>query len=193
MLNISTLFVSFLLLPNGQDYSKLKDVKASQYARAPGYSEGPTWKQGEVFFCSGALLRIGKEGRIDKFLNINPAGTILKANGNLLICDNKHKAILEYSADGILSVLADSFDGKPLNSLNDLTLDSRGNIYWTDPAGSSLEKPTGNIFMLDTQGNVSKFATGLAFPNGLDVDPQGKFLYLIESQSKKSFALQSFN
>ena len=86
MVNISTLFVSFLLLP-GQDYSRLKDVKAVQYARAPGYSEGPTWKQGELFFCSGALLRVGKEGRIDKFLDINPAGTILKAK----LSDARHR------------------------------------------------------------------------------------------------------
>jgi len=185
MMNMSITLLLPLLLSMGQDYSKLQDVKAVHYARAPGYSEGPTWKQGELFFCSGALLRIGKEGRIDKFLDINPAGTILKANGNLLICDNKYKAILEYTTNGILSVLADSFDGKPLNSLNDLTLDSRGNIYWTDPAGSSLAKPTGNIFMLDAKGNVSKVASGLAFPNGLDVDPQNRFLYVIESQSKK--------
>ncbi|MFN5289814.1 MAG: hypothetical protein ACK5E4_06945, partial [Planctomycetia bacterium] len=69
MMNMSITLLLPLLLSMAQDYSKLQDVKAVHYARAPGYSEGPTWKQGELFFCSGALLRIGKEGRIDKFLD----------------------------------------------------------------------------------------------------------------------------
>ena len=175
----------FLGIIGQADYSKLQDIKPTQFAKAPGYSEGPTWKNGELFFCSGSLLRVSKEGKVEKFLDINPAGTVLNAKGHLLICDNKHKAILDYAPDGSLNVLADSFENKPLNSLNDLTLDAKGNIYWTDPSGSSLQKPVGNIFRLTPKGEVTKIATGLAFPNGLDVDPQSKFLYLIESQSKK--------
>lgn len=181
---IVTAFV-FLGIIGQADYSKLQEIKPTQYAKAPGYSEGPTWRNGELFFCSGSLLRVNKEGKVEKFLDINPAGTVLNAKGHLLICDNKHKAILDYAPDGSLNVLADSFENKPLNSLNDLTLDAKGNIYWTDPSGSSLQKPVGNIFRLTPKGEVTKIATGLAFPNGLDVDPQSKFLYLIESQSKK--------
>lgn len=181
---ILTAFV-FLGIIGQADYSKLQEIKPTQYAKAPGYSEGPTWRNGELFFCSGSLLRVNKEGKVEKFLDINPAGTVLNAKGHLLICDNKHKAILDYAPDGSLNVLADSFENKPLNSLNDLTLDAKGNIYWTDPSGSSLQKPVGNIFRLTPKGEVTKIATGLAFPNGLDVDPQSKFLYLIESQSKK--------
>ena len=71
-------------------------------------------------------------------------------------------------------------------NLNDLTIDARGNIYWTDPDGSSLKNPVGHIFRVTPAGVVSQIADGLAFPNGLDVDPQSKFLYLIESQSKKT-------
>lgn len=185
MINCIITVSVFLGIIGQADYSKLQDIKPTQFAKAPGYSEGPTWKNGELFFCSGSLLRVNKEGKVEKFLDINPAGTVLNAKGHLLICDNKHKAILDYAPDGSLNVLADSFENKPLNSLNDLTLDAKGNIYWTDPSESSLQKPIGNIFRLTPKGEVTKIATGLAFPNGLDVDPQGKFLYLIESQSKK--------
>jgi len=171
---------------NAQDLAtKLKDVKPTQYAKAPGYSEGPTWRKGDVFFCSGALLRVSPDGKTEKYLDIGPAGTVLRADGTILICDNKHKALLALSPEGKLSVLADSFDGKPLNSLNDLTIDARGNVYWTDPANSSAKNPVGNIFRVTPAGVVTKVATGLAFPNGLDVDPAGKFLYIIESQSQK--------
>ena len=186
MMSNCVITVSFFLGIIGQaDYSELQTIKPTQFAIAPGYSEGPTWKNGELFFCSGALLKVNKEGKVEKFIDINPAGTILTADNHLLICDNKHKAILDYAPDGSLNVLADSFENKPLNSLNDLTLDAKGNIYWTDPSGSSLQKPVGNIFRMSPKGEVSKIATGLAFPNGLDIDPQSKFLYLIESQSKK--------
>ena len=45
---------------------ELKDVKFEQFAKAPGYSEGPSWRAGEVYFCSGALLRVNKEGKVAK-------------------------------------------------------------------------------------------------------------------------------
>src|SRR4051794_17135192 len=147
--------------PGGDIAAKLKAAKFELYARAPGYSEGPTWRDGELFFCSGALLRVGKDGKVAKFLDINPAGTVLRGDGHLLICDNKHKALLDLAPDGTLGVIADQFEGKPLNSLNDLTIDGRGNVYWTDPSGSSLDKPIGNIFRVRPDGTVSKVATGL--------------------------------
>src|SRR6185369_11319918 len=68
---------------------------------------------------------------------------------------------------------------------NDLTIDARGNVYWTDPEGSSAQNPIGQVFRVRPDGRVDLVATGLAFPNGLDVDPAGKYLYVVESQSKK--------
>lgn len=163
----------------------LAAAKFTQYAKVPGYSEGPTWLNGNVFFCSDGLRRVDKNGKVTLWLDIGPAGTVLRGDGHLLIADNKHKALLSLAPDGTLSVLADSFEGKPLNSLNDLTVDARGNIYWSDPSNSSLAKPVGNIFRLRPDGNVSNIGTGFAFPNGLEVDPASRFLYVIESQSKK--------
>lgn len=162
-----------------------QSVTFTQFAKAPGYSEGPTWVKGELYFCSGALLRVDAKGEVHKHLDINPAGTALRGDGHLLICDNKHKALLNLAPDGTFVTIADKFEQQPLNSLNDLTIDARGNVYWTDPAGSSLDKPIGSVFRVARDGKVDRVATGLAFPNGLDVDPAGKFLYVIESQSKK--------
>jgi len=163
----------------------LAGVKFDHYAQAPGYSEGPTWRAGEVFFCSGALLRVDAKKQVHKYLEINPAGTVLLANGHLLIADNKHKAILDVSPAGQVGVVADQFDNKPLRGLNDLTVDAKGNVYWTDPEGSSAAKPVGDLYRCRPDGRVDKIGGGLAFPNGLDVDPASKFLYVIESQSKK--------
>lgn len=171
--------------PAGELAQRLANVKFDHYAPAPGYSEGPTWMNGEVFFCSGALLRVDAERKVHKYLDIGPAGTVLRADGHLLIVDNKHKALLDLAPDGKLGVVVEQFETKPLRGLNDLTIDARGNVYWTDPEGSSLKNPVGQVFRVRPDGRVDLMATGLAFPNGLDVDPASKYLYVIESQSKK--------
>ncbi|NDB76466.1 MAG: SMP-30/gluconolactonase/LRE family protein, partial [Verrucomicrobia bacterium] len=128
---------------------------------------------------------VDKTGKVFPWLDINPAGTFLRRDSQIVIVDNKHKAVLALATNGVVSVLADQFEGKPLRGLNDVTVDARGNIYWTDPEGSSLAKPVGDIYRLSVAGKVTRVAGGFAFPNGLDVDPASKFLYLIESQSKK--------
>src|SRR5262249_26437424 len=69
--------------------AKLTAAKVERYAAAPSYSEGPTWRDGEVFFCSGGLLRVTKDRKVRKYLDINPAGTYLCGDGRILICDNK--------------------------------------------------------------------------------------------------------
>ncbi len=171
--------------PTGELAQRLAGVKFDHYSEAPGYSEGPTWRAGDVFFCSGALLRVTAPQQVHKYLEIGPAGTVLLANGHMLICDNKHKALLDLAPDGKLGVVAERFEMETLLSLNDLTVDARGNVYWTDPEGSSLDKPVGRLYRVRPDGRVDRIATGLAFPNGIEVDPASKFLYVIESQSKK--------
>jgi sugar lactone lactonase YvrE len=186
------ILASFLLLAGAElraqdaDLAKtLAGVKFEKYSEAPGYSEGPTWRDGEVFFCSGALFRVDAKKQLHKYLEIGPAGTVLQPNGHLLVADNKHRAILDVSPEGKVGVLADRHDMQPLRSLNDLTVDARGNIYWTDPEGSTPQTPVGRIYRLRPDGRVDLIGGGLMFPNGLDVDPASKFLYVIESQSKK--------
>ncbi len=88
--------------PTGELAQRLAGVKFDHYSEAPGYSEGPTWRDGDVFFCSGALLRVTGPQQVHKYLEIGPAGTVLLANGHMLICDNKHKALLDLAPDGNL-------------------------------------------------------------------------------------------
>ncbi len=171
--------------PDTELSKKLKGVTFEKYADAPGYSEGPTWRNGEVFFCSGAMLRVDEKKTLHKYLELNPAGTVLRADGHMLVVDNKYKSLLDVAPDGKVSVIAERWEGQTLRSLNDVTVDARGNVYWTDPEGSTPKTPVGSVFRVRPDGRVDRVATGLAFPNGLDVDPASKYLYVIESQSKK--------
>ena len=184
-LNVAVPVLLFADEPKGELATRLAGVKFDHYAPAPGYSEGPTWRNGEVFFCSGPLLRVAADKTVHPHMELGPAGTVLRRDGHLLICDNKYKALVDLSPDGVVNVIAEQHEGRPLRSLNDLTIDARGNVYWTDPEGSSPQTPVGSLFRVRTDGRVDRVATGLAFPNGLDVDPASKFLYVIESQTKK--------
>jgi len=174
----------FLLAASLASAAPPAKVEFTRFAEAPGYSEGPTWRKGEVFFCSGALLRV-QGGKVHKRFGIGPAGTVLAADGSLLVCDNRHRALLRITPDDKVEVLADQCDGQALRSLNDLTVDARGNVWWTDPEGSSPKTPIGRIHRLRPDGRVDIMASNLAFPNGLDVDPAGRFLYVIESQTQR--------
>jgi gluconolactonase len=165
--------------------ARLAKVKVERYVSAPGYSEGPVWRDGELFFCSTGLLRVTRDRKVRRYLDVSPAGTYLLGNGHILICDNKLPALLDLSPEGTVGVVVEKFQNKKLNSLNDVTVDRDGNVYWTDPSGSSREEPTGSIFRVTPDGVVDRIAHDLAFPNGLEVDPNNRYLYVIESQTAK--------
>ena len=164
----------------------LQNAEAKHYAEWPSYSEGPTWAKGVVYFCGGALVRVDKPHAARKWLDISPAGTYLLSDGRMLIVDNKNKAVLVMLPNEEVHVLADKDEaGAPLRGLNDVTVDGAGNLYWTDPTGSGAKSLTGRVYRMTPAGKVEKILNGLAFPNGLDVDPASKYLYVIESQTQK--------
>jgi sugar lactone lactonase YvrE len=114
------------------------------------------------------------------------AGTFLRGNGHILACDHFHKALLDIARDGTVRVVAERDErGEPLRGLNDLTADASGNVYWTDPSGSSVDRPIGRIYRVTPAGVVELVADDLAFPNGIEVDPESKHLYVVESQTRR--------
>ena len=165
--------------------AKLSAVKVERFVGAPGYCEGPSWRDGELIFCSTGLLRVTRDHKLRRYLDVSPAGTYLLSNGHLLICDNKLPALLDLAPDGKVDVVVEKYERKKLNSLNDVTVDRDGNVYWTDPSGSSREHPVGCIFRVTPEGTVTRLADDLAFPNGLEVDPDNRYLYVIESRTAK--------
>src|SRR5205085_11380490 len=74
-------------------------------------------------------------------------------------------------------------EGQPLRGPNDLTLDTPNNgFYFSDPGDSSLEKRIGTVHYVDKAGKTHLVDKGLAYPNGIVLSPDGKKLYLAESQ-----------
>lgn len=174
---------------------RLHFATVTRYATAAGDCAGPAWHQGDFLFCGDGLMRAADERSVRQHGDLSPAGTFSRSDGHLLVCDNRTRSLLDLTPDGRVGVLAESCDGQPLRSLNDVTQDADGNIFWTDPEDSSIDNPVGRVFRRRPDGHVDCVADDLAFPSGIEVDPRNQFLYVIESATNKVLRaeLESFD
>jgi gluconolactonase len=115
------------------------------------------------------------------------------SQGRLISCEHGARRVTRTEADGAITVLADSFGGKRLNSPNDLVCHSDGSIWFTDPTYGILsdyegykatpEQPTRNVYRIDPDGGITVVADDFAQPNGLAFSPDEKTLYIADSAS----------
>lgn len=112
-------------------------------------------------------------------------GLTLDPQGRLTICEHGNRRVTRLEPNGSITVLADSYQGKRLNSPNDLVYRSDGVLYFTDPPfglpgvfeDHAKELPTSGIFAV-VHGQVRQVSTELAAPNGLAFSPDEKYLYV---------------
>ena len=164
-------------------------VKPVVVAKFPGYTEGVVFdKHGEAFVSvcyNGDIARVDPgSGKTTIFAHTSvPNGHKILADGNHLVCDGPMHAVLLMSPNGeVIKRASEECNGHPLRAPNDLTLDSEhSGFYFTDPGESSKENPIGTIHYVDAQGITHLVDSGLAFPNGIVLTPDGKSLYVGES------------
>ena len=167
------------------------EVRAVKVVEVPGYSEGVVVdRDGAVFISdvyNGVIYRVGREGEARVWARTGaPNGHKILADGTHLVCDGSQHAVLRLDAAGkILGKAASECDGKPLRAPNDLTLDSAGGFYFTDPGGSSAQNPIGTVHYVDARGKTRLVAGGLAFPNGIAIRPGGRTLLVGESNRNR--------
>jgi gluconolactonase len=115
--------------------------------------------------------------------------------GRLVSCEHLTRRITRTEYDGSVTVLADRFDGKRLNSPNDVVCANDGAIWFTDPPFgihgfwegevAEPELPFQAVFRIDpATGVLQAMITDLAGPNGLAFSPDGRVLYVVESRAK---------
>ena len=120
----------------------------------------------------------------------NANGNTRDRQGRLVTCEHGTRRVTRTEYDGTITVLADSFDGKRLNSPNDVVIKSDGSIWFTDPdfgiggfyEGEKAipELPT-NVYRIDGQtGAISVVAGEVGRPNGLAFSPDERVLYVVE-------------
>jgi gluconolactonase len=158
---------------------------------ATGYDspEGPAFdRQGSLFFVNwltSAIMRLGPDGTLAEFVNTAgiPAGLAFHPDGTLYVADEgaQHHGVLRIGADRQIVPWVQFYEGQPLNGANDLVFDRQGVLYFSDPWGSSLAKPIGGFYRAFPDGRLERLDSGLAFPNGVAIDPQGSAVYLAET------------
>ena len=127
---------------------------------------------------------------------IEPSGMALglhfDKNGDLLISQDADniggRALLRRNiATGTTTVLADRYQGKRFNGANDLTTDAKGRIYFSDAryAGEEPYELPNAVYRIDPDGKVTQLATDLFRPNGIEVSPDGKRLYVAAANFKR--------
>ncbi|GGC26157.1 gluconolactonase [Siccirubricoccus deserti] len=163
------------------------------------WSEGPAWFGDQRCLIwsdipNNRMLRWSEStGRVEVFRqpSNNSNGNTRDRQGRLVTCEHLTRRVTRTEHDGRITVIADRFDGKPLNSPNDVVVRSDDSIWFTDPPFGVLgfyegemaqpELPT-NIYRVDGRSGQITVATGdIGRPNGLAFSPDESKLYVVEA------------
>lgn len=173
------------------------DCRPEKIAACGGWLEGPALDAtGRLWIMDvsgdrileikdGACISHGKTGA-------RPAGAKFRRDGTLVITTGG--AVIAFDPGSAkLSTIVDSFEGKPLDRVNDLAVDSQGGIYFTEARDSSVLKPRGRVFYLAPGTHEPRLlADTLAFPNGITIGVGDQIVFVAESAAKRIIAIPSF-
>ncbi len=178
--------------------------KVFKLAEGFTFTEGPVWHPGEdaLLFSDpneNTIYRYDADGRLDVFRTPSgydgadiaayrqpgSNGLALDGEGRLTINEHGNRRVTRLEKDGSLTVLADRYQGKRLNSPNDLVYRSDGTLFFTDPPfglpqvydDPRKELPFSGVYAL-YQDTLKRLSTDLKGPNGLAFSPDEKYLYV---------------
>jgi gluconolactonase len=167
---------------------------------------GMRWAEGPVYFPAGRYVlfsdipnnRIMRFSEDDGHLSVyrqpsmNSNGNTIDREGRLLTCEHSGRRITRTELDGSITIIADKFEGKKLNSPNDVVVASDGSIWFSDPAygiggyyegiKAEQEQAKHNVYRVDPKsGDIKVVADDFVEPNGLTFSPDEKRLYILDT------------
>jgi len=165
-----------------------------EVAAAVAFTEGPTVdRAGNVYFTeivNERIMKLGTNGMLTVYReHSNVAnGLLIDPQDRLIACEGaewerygvkvkgKPRVTRTDLKTGKIETLADNYQGKPLQAPNDVTIDGKGRLYFTDMAGMS-------VYRIDAPGKITRILTSpdIQRPNGIQIAPDDKTLYLIEA------------
>ncbi|MGM9483170.1 SMP-30/gluconolactonase/LRE family protein [Roseateles sp. NT4] len=178
---------------------------------------GLAWAEGPVWFGDGRYLLVSDipnnrilrwdetTGAVSDFRNPsnNANGHVRDAQGRLVSCEHLTRRITRTEYDGRITVLADRFSGKRLNSPNDITCGPDGSLWFSDPLFGILSDFEGEkaepelaqgVYRIDgVTGALTLQLDDLNGPNGLAFSPDGRVLYVIESRARPHRCIWAYN
>jgi len=166
-----------------------------QIATGLKFVEGPSWN-GKGVLCfsdipANRIYRLDEEGKLSVFVepSRNSNGTMFDTDGALLACRHDGRDVVRYATDGQMTVVASVFEGGKFNSPNDLIIAGDGAIYFTDPryglGDRPQEQPCEGVYRVAPDGTVTRVIDDMTRPNGIFIAPDGKTLYVADSEERK--------
>jgi gluconolactonase len=187
-----------ILDPSFSKY-RLPLAKVERIAAGMRWCEGPAWfGDGRYLLWSdipnNRIMRWDEEtGAVSVFRkpSNNANGNTRDRQGRLLTCEHDARRVTRTEYDGEITIIADKYDGKPLNSPNDIVCRSDGSIWFTDPPFGILGYYEGHIDKPELPTNVYRWdgltkkltvvSGDINRPNGLAFSPDEKTLYVVEA------------
>jgi len=176
---------------------------------------GWRWAEGPVWFGDGRYLLFSDipNDRILRYDDTSGQVTVFRepsgnANGNtrdcqgrLITCEHANRRVTRTEYDGRITVLADQYDGKRLNSPNDVVVKSDGSVWFTDPPFGLSSDYEGNrgepelparVYRIDPSGVITVVANDIAGPNGLCFSPDERLLYVVASRAQPNRTIRIY-
>ena len=187
------------------------DARIEKVAGGFKFTEGPVWiHDGYLLFSdipNNVINKWTPDGKVAAFMKPSgyrgtapfkgrepgSNGLTLDREGRLTIAEHAGRRVTRLEKDGKLTVLADKYEGKRLNSPNDLVWKSDGSLYFTDPPygletqgddDPLKELPFNGVYRV-AEGKLQLLITDLTRPNGIAFSPDEKYLYVAVSDSAK--------
>lgn len=176
------------------------------HARVEHLWSGSRWAEGPAWFAAGRYLvwsdipnnRMLRWDETDGSVSVfrepsnNSNGNTVDLEGRLVTCEHLSRRITRTEHDGTVSVLCDRFEGKRLNSPNDLAVRSDGSIWFTDPTYGidtdyegdyGVEELGGShVYRIHAQsGATRQMTTDVVRPNGIAFSPDERLLYVVDT------------
>jgi gluconolactonase len=209
--------------PSGRSPDPAIEILHESFAKLRLYSAGVEqlatglrWAEGPVWFGDGRYLLLSDipNNRILRWDETSGVTSEFRApsnyanglardhQGRLLACEHGGRRVTRTEYDGSITVLADRFEGKRLNSPNDIVCAADGSVWFTDPtfgisgwwegAPAEPERPHA-VYRIAPDGRIDCMLDDLAAPNGLAFTPDGKQLYVVESRAQPSRLIWAYD
>jgi gluconolactonase len=175
-----------------------------------GFTEGPVWRGTALLFSDIPNKRIVRWRRLPEgpelttYATGSSNGLTLDRRGQVLAAEHDGRRVTRVGDDGTRTVLAERFEGKRLNSPNDIVVKSDGSIYFTDPPYAiqpstpgmprppdwwtkpipGKEQPCNGVYRITPDGTLHLLVDDFALPNGLAFSPDEAVLYIDDSAHK---------
>ncbi len=183
-----------------------RDAELERVAGGFQFTEGPVWRDGSLLFSDIPNSRTicwqesteGFSVSTYRTPSGNANGLTLDCEGRLISCEHSARRVSRQETDGTYVTLADSYQGKKLNSPNDVVVRSDGTIYFTDPPygvedlGQEPDLDFRGVYMITSDGILHLLIDDFDRPNGLAFAPDERTLYVNDSRRRhiRAFAVR---